>query len=414
MQSLHPIKIQHALNGGEKRIQRQQVPGYCYYVDGYYEDPQSGEKVCLEFLGCLYHGCLLCYQATTSHPYTKQTMSELHYVTLKRIHELRQMGFKVIVKWEHQYIEDLKENKDMDQFVSNLNIQTPLDPREGFYGGRTNAVRLHYKVSEGEEIKYYDVRSLYPTVLKKDPFPTGHPVIITENFDSIDKYFGFAKVTILPPRSLYHPVLPYKSNGKLKFPLCRTCADIENMSDPCSCSPQERSITGTWVTLEILKALEKGYTIMSIWEIYHFPDVNNKGIFSEYVDTFFKLKEEASGPPNWCKTEEQMDEHLKNYIEKEGIILDREQIKHNPGLRSLCKLILNSMWGKFGQRPNFRRHKFVDREDEFLRLLLHPLKDVKDFAIITSDVARIEWAARDDTPPECSASNVFIAAFTCQ
>jgi len=34
---------------------------------------------------------------------------------------------------------------------------------------------------------------------------------------------------------------------------------------------------------------------------------------------------------------------------KQGIVLDKLDIKQNSGLRSVAKLCLNSFWGKFGQ-----------------------------------------------------------------
>ena len=63
-------------------------------------------------------------------------------------------------------------------------------------------------------------------------YPVGHPVIITTDFDDdYSKYFGLAKVKCLAPRKLFHPVLPLVSNGKLKFPLCKKCADAENHAE---------------------------------------------------------------------------------------------------------------------------------------------------------------------------------------
>ena len=38
---------------------------------------------------------------------------------------------------------------------------------------------------------------------------------------------GLVKLTILPPRGLYHPVLPLRQGGKLTFPLCRTCVEVQ-------------------------------------------------------------------------------------------------------------------------------------------------------------------------------------------
>ena len=75
----------------------------------------------------------------------------------------------------------------------------------------------------------------------------GHPKVITKDFGGIEDYFGIAKVKILPPRGLYHPVLPYRSNGKLQFPQCKTCADTEDQS-PCTCSKEVKELTGTWCT----------------------------------------------------------------------------------------------------------------------------------------------------------------------
>ncbi|KAG8228346.1 hypothetical protein J437_LFUL013231 [Ladona fulva] len=53
------------------------------------------------------------------------------------------------------------------------------------------------------------------------------------------------KYTVVPPKSMYHPVFPFTANGKFLFPLCKTCALEENQHN---CHHAERSITGTWVT----------------------------------------------------------------------------------------------------------------------------------------------------------------------
>ena len=38
------------------------------------------------------------------------------------------------------------------------------------------------------------------------------PKIILRNFKSVEEYFGIVKCTVLHPRGLYHPVLPYRYN----------------------------------------------------------------------------------------------------------------------------------------------------------------------------------------------------------
>ena len=120
----------------------------------------------------------------------------------------------------------------------------------------------------------------------------GHPPIITENFDDVSTYFGLIKCTVLPPRDLFHPVLSYRTQGKLMFPLCKTCADTCQQT-PCTHSDNERAIEGTWCTVELEKALEKGYRLLKIHEVWHFPATSDER-FKEYINTFLKIKQEAS------------------------------------------------------------------------------------------------------------------------
>ena len=188
-----------------------------------------------------------------------------------------------------------------------------------------------------------DFTSLYPWCNKSTEAVVGHPEIITENFDDISTYFGLIKCTVLPPKGLLHPVLPYRTKDKLMFPLCKTCADTLNQS-PCTHTDQERAILSTWCHVELVKAIEKGYKILKIHEVWHFPEHTDE-LFKEYVNTFLKMKQEASGYPKECVTDEQKQRYIDEYYEKEGIRLDPNKIKYNPGLRSLAKLMLNSLWG---------------------------------------------------------------------
>ena len=191
--------------------------------------------------------------------------------------------------------------------------------------------------------RYVDFTSLYPWCNKSTEAVIGHPEIITENFDDISSYFGLIKCTVLPPRGLLHPVLPYHTKDKLMFPLCKSCADTLNQN-PCTHSEQERAILGTWCHVELMKAIEKGYQVLKIHEVWHFPTHTDE-LFKEYVNTFLKIKQEASGYPEDCVTDEQKQAYINEYYEQEGIRLDPEKIAYNPGLRSLAKLMLNSLWG---------------------------------------------------------------------
>jgi hypothetical protein len=104
---------------------------------------------------------------------------------------------------------------------------------------------------------------------------------------------------------LYHPVLPYKCNKKLLFCLCRSCAVEQNTRGPCQhFSDDARAIEGTWVADELCLAVAKGYRVLQIHEVYEYrvtrfdKDTGEGGLFVEYIDTFLKLKAEASGYPS--------------------------------------------------------------------------------------------------------------------
>lgn len=178
-------------------------------------------------------------------------------------------------------------------------------------------------------------------------YPVGHPEIITRNFRELDSYFGLAKVKVLPPRRLFHPVLGYREGGKLTFPLCRTCVE-RRQQEPCTCSDAQRALTGTYCTPELKKAVEKGYRILNIYEVYHWsktsqydPVTKTGGLFASYINMFLKIKQEASGRPVWVQTEADLERYIDMYEEREGIRLDPDKIEVNPGLRSLAKLLLS-------------------------------------------------------------------------
>ena len=144
--------------------------------------------------------------------------------------------------------------------------------------------------SKEEQIHYLDVTSLYPWVNKTACYPIGHPEIITNPCHlDIGRYFGLALVDILPPPNLFHPVLPVRSEGgKLTFTLCKACVREQQAlpflqrTDVCAHTDAERSLRGTWYTPEILKALDKGYRLLQIHEVWHFPPSQQRtGLFAD-------------------------------------------------------------------------------------------------------------------------------------
>ncbi|XP_018568949.1 uncharacterized protein LOC108909186 [Anoplophora glabripennis] len=98
-----------------------------------------------------------------------------------------------------------------------------------------------------------------------------HPKIyLGEECNALDlkEIDGLIKCKILPPQDLYHPVLPQKINNKLMFVLCRICGQ-QMQKNTCSHEEDERALSGTWVADEVMKALEKGYRLMEIYEVWN-------------------------------------------------------------------------------------------------------------------------------------------------
>lgn len=44
------------------------------------------------------------------------------------------------------------------------------------------------------------------------------------------------------------------------------------------------------------------------------------GLLTGCVNTFSKTKQEASGLPKWCKTEDDKTKYIEDYYQKEGIM----------------------------------------------------------------------------------------------
>ena len=271
------IVIRHARNHGEQRIGK-------YLVDGYNVETNT----LWEIRGCLWHGCPKCYARDTVNPVNELSMHELHQRTLEKVLFLKDNGYNVIEIWTCDIDRQLAADPDMKRFFDNFEISEPLEPRQAFFGGRTNATRLFYETQSNEKIQYVDFCSLYPWCNKYGEYPLGHPKIITENFRPLNEYFGMVKCSVIPPRRLYHPVLPYRTQGKLMFPLCRNCADTLQQ-EPCHHTDADRTLHGTLVTFELEKALRKSYQLVKVDEVWHFPE-HTDGLFKDYVDTFLTFR----------------------------------------------------------------------------------------------------------------------------
>ena len=318
-------------------------------------------------------------------------MGELQNKTKIKNKKITDLGYNLIEVYECE----LTKNSDFKKWikVNNVEIVTPLNPRVAFFGGRTNVTKLKYEFKDNEKGCYVDFVSLYPTVQYFKTYPVGHPTKILNPISYDSKWFGFIKCKIDPPRNLYHPVLPVRTmcgkSEKLLFPLCRTCAEQQQQTQ-CKHTEEERAITGTWCTNEIKKAIEKGYRITKIYEVWHFEKTADT-LFRDYVKEFMRIKMENSKPPvvgEDC-TYKSIDDFKR--IVKERLDIDLGKIEFNAGTRQIAKLCLNSLWGKFGQRLNLTQTKYVTEPQEFYGVLLVDTVDDLYIQFLTDDMAQMNY-----------------------
>ena len=408
-QAKKPMIIRHGQNAKEESLGLYKIDGYC-----------EKKKIIFEMYGCFWHGCILCYPNQENiNPKTNTSFGDLRKRVTEREEKLK-ATYNVEIQsiWECEFRKEMRENEELKAFSKSQDIQERLDPRDAFLGGRTNAIKLKESCQENEEIHYVDFCSLYPWVQKYCEFPVGYPEILTENFKDVSEYFGIIKCKVLPPRGLFHPVLGMKCNETLRFPLCRTCCE-NDFQGTCEHDSDKRAFIGTWTTLEVNKAIEKGYQVLKIYEVYHFhesakycPETGEGGMFTGYVNTFLKLKAEASGYPAWVKTEADKQEYVRLYKEREGIELDPANIKYNPGLRALAKLMMNSFWGRFGMRGDYSQTAIIFEPSQLWQKLTDDSIIPTDCHLFDEDCLVLEYNFKREYTAPTKDANIFIAVFT--
>ncbi len=97
-------------------------------------------------------------------------------------------NLKVLTIWECQWEKAKQNNPDVRAFRSNYAAPEQLNPRESLFGGRTNALKLYHKVTEGKLVSYLDITLLYPFVQSSKTYPIGHPEIIQKDFELVESY----------------------------------------------------------------------------------------------------------------------------------------------------------------------------------------------------------------------------------
>jgi len=190
--------------------------------------------------------------------------------------------------------------------------------RQGYYGGRTELFR-----SYGYNLVYHDLNSSYPASML-EPMPVGKMFKYeggnTRQLKLLSKdHIGFVECEVYIPKSKCKlPPLPFRWNGKLIFPVGR--------------------FTSVW-DYDELKLLDHPLVNGKITKIIRSVWYQKAPVFREMVNDLYVYRQK----------------HYKDCTGKDeltGKDCKGCRTEYNEGLSFCAKLMLNSLYGKFGMRED--------------------------------------------------------------
>jgi len=111
-----------------------------------------------EFMGCFFHGCVKCQPSRDLKTLGEDTLAERYERKMARLELITNAGYTVKVMWECEFQESRITEMKPHLLTHPLLTHSPQHTRDALYGGRTEAMSLHYKVEENREtIQYCDV-----------------------------------------------------------------------------------------------------------------------------------------------------------------------------------------------------------------------------------------------------------------
>nr|DAF09942.1 MAG TPA: DNA polymerase B [Caudoviricetes sp.] len=203
-------------------------------------------------------------------------------------------------------LSDFKRTISKKQFEINfpiLDLEVDADIRQAYRGGFTY-VNPHFQNIDIKDGIVFDVNSLYPSVMYDKPLPYGMPLYFVGKYEHDDMYPLYIQnlTCEFKVKKGYIPTIQLKNN--LSF---LPNQYIEESKEPVN-------LVLTSVDLELF--LEH-YEVWNIEYINGWKFKQCQGIFKPYIDKWGKVKKENKG-----------------------------------AIRQLAKLMLNSLYGKFGTNPD--------------------------------------------------------------
>ena len=247
--------------------------------------------------------------------------------------------------------------------------------KRSFHGGRTECIRLYRgwskeEVENGKYGRYVDIQSLYPTTQFYDKLPYGIPEwinfeekTINENNYIINNSYGYFEVDIEMNKKLFMCPLVSKVDGKLQANVLDKHKEV-------------------FFSEELKEAIKDGCNIKRIYRQLKFKYTDQ--LFKSFVRKFLEIKVNNSGKPDFWSLPNRRKKWIDEHYERFGFKPNPTD-KINSGMRKIAKMILNSLWGKFGQRPDMIKSEYIDPSNvkTWYKLLYLDKQDLID---IHSDV----------------------------
>jgi len=396
-------------------------PYYLLRFDDYIHGYCPVTNTCFYFIDCSLCACGECFQHEILngyiHPLFKIPYSKVGYNAIEKLNKLSKVTsnqkMKLVFVYEHNV-----EVIDQHLFESCKLMST----RESFYGGRTEVFAAYANTDNlpDQEIVHYDVCSLYPYVCSMKELPVGLPdIYFYNNIDYArlhpnhpNRFFGYVRCHVIPNKNDFIGILPSRSLvGDAK-----SLKLVYDLHDKIGC----------WHTEMIYLAMEHGYIVDKIYEVWDWPpEKRSTTLMKGYMEFFLRMKQEAEG---WDKLKEtildDVDEKDLTEADKEFICEEikkrnggfakprADKVEKNPVKRQLAKIFLNCLWGKLCQKPPKEHEIFVCGYKQYLQIMQNTLIDQETvkFRHVKDLIFKARFKMMIDQPDSSRMLNVHVAA----
>lgn len=185
---------------------------------------------------------------------------------------------------------------------------------ENCAGNKEKFIRKSYKGGIVDVFKpfmkngyHYDINSLYPYVMREFKYPVGTGAFINGCDINLDMFFGFVEVEVFCPPSLKIPLLP--KYDKFKGLICPS---------------------GRWKDVYFSEELKVAKSLGYTFKIIRGVSYQQKKIFVNIITTLYTL---------------------------------RNQYSKNSPSNTILKLLMNSLYGRFGMKPILPVTQIVDKKE---------------------------------------------------